>query len=496
MIPNGQGGQRRTGRMAPGAPAPSPRNPALPALVWALLALASAPCPAATQTSPRGLDLRSLSRAMEAVATKVRPTVVQIRVTAYGPVDGGATGAASLLGTQRSTGSGVILSADGYIVTNAHVVEGGRRFVVVLPRPAAQDAPGRSALAPVSLEVPATLVGADRETDLAVLKVELTNLPFATMGDSDSLASGQVVLAFGSPLGLASSVTMGVISAVGRQLQHEDRMLYIQTDTPINPGNSGGPLVDADGAVVGINTLIFSQSGGSEGIGFAAPINIVRFIYEQIRANRRVLRGEIGVFAQTITPALSGGLRLARDWGVVLGDVYPNSPAAQAGLKVGDVVLSVGGKPMENGRQFDVTIYRRRIGGTVALEIQRGLQRINVQVPVVERRDEGDRFRDMVTPEQNLIPRLGILGLDLTPDVARFIPALRDPNGVIVAAVAADAEGPAGLLSGDVIYGVNGAAVKALAELRKAISLVPTGTPAVFQIGRQGQLRFVTVTVE
>ncbi len=478
---------------------PSDRRTVGPPALLVLLALLALVCPApsrAAAQTPRAADLRALSRSLETVAAKVGPAVVQIRVTAYGPVDGGATGAASLLGTQRSTGSGVILSADGYIVTNAHVVEGGRRFVVILPRPAATGVPGRSALAPVSQQVPATLVGSDRETDLAVLKVEQTNLPFATMGDSDSLAPGQVVLAFGSPFGLASSVTMGVISALGRQLKDEDRMLYIQTDTPINPGNSGGPLVDADGIVVGINTLIFSQSGGNEGIGFAAPVNIVRFIYEQIRANRRVLRGEIGVFAQTITPALSAGLHLARDWGVVLGDVYPNSPAAQAGLKVGDVVLSVGGKPMENGRQFDVTIYRRRIGGPVTLEIQRGLQRINFQVPVVERRDEGDRFRDMVTPDKNLIPRLGILGLDLTPDVARFIPALRDPNGIVVAAIAADAEGPAGLLAGDIIYAVNGAPVRTLADLRAAVGQVPVGTPAVFQIGRQGQLRYVTVTVE
>ena len=451
---------------------------------------------AVAQAPSSAAQLQTLSRSLEAVVAKVGPAVVQIRVSAYGPVTGGATGSAALLGTQRSTGSGVILSADGYIVTNAHVVQGGRRFIVVLPRPATTGVPGRSALAPVSQEVPATLVGTDLETDLAVLKIELTNLPFALLGDSDSLEPGQVVLAFGSPFGLASSVTMGVISAVGRQLHDEDRMIYIQTDTPINPGNSGGPLVSADGEVVGLNTLIFSQSGGNEGIGFAAPGNIVRFVYEQLKTNRRVRRGEIGVFAQTITPALAAGLNLARDWGVVLGDVYPNSPAAQAGLRIGDVILSVNGKPMENGRQFDVTLYRRPIGGAVTLEVGRGLQRLNIKVPVVERRDQGDRFRDMVTPDHNLIPSLGILGLDLTPDLVGAIPGLRDPHGVVVAAVAADAQGPAGLSMGDVIYGVNGARVQTLAELRSAIGQVAAGAAAVFQVGRQGQLRFVTVTLE
>ncbi len=458
-----------------------------------LIALLSMAGTARAQTGTTATGLRALSNSLESVVARVSPTVVQIRVTAYGPVAGGTTGSAALLGAQRSTGSGVVLSPDGYIITNAHVVEGGRRFVVVLPRPAVAGAPGRSALAPVSLEVPAVLVGTDRETDLALLKVEQAGLPFATLGDSDSLAAGQVVLAFGSPFGLASSVTMGVVSAVGRQLRDEDRMIYIQTDTPINPGNSGGPLVNVEGAVVGINTLIFSQSGGSEGIGFAAPASIVRFVYDQLRVQRLVRRGEIGVFAQTITPPLSAALQLSREWGVVLGDVYPNSPAAQAGLRIGDVILSIDGKPLENGRQFDVTLYRKRIGGTVNLEVGRGLQRVNIRVPVVERRDGSDRFRDMVTPEQNLIPKLGLLGLDITEELASMIPGLRDSRGVVVAAVATDA---GGILPGDVIYGVNGRTIRTLAEVRTAIGPVSPGGAVVLHVGRQGQLRFVTVVVE
>jgi serine protease Do len=355
--------------------------------------------------------------------------------------------------------------------------------------------PGRSALAPISEEVPATLVGTDRETDLAVLKVAQTGLPFATLGDSDSLSPGQVVLAFGSPFGLASSVTMGVISAVGRQLLNEDRMIYIQTDTPINPGNSGGPLVSADGLVVGINTLIFSQSGGNEGIGFAAPGSIVRFVYDQIRTNNRVRRGEIGVFGQTITPAIASALRLPRNWGVILADVLPGSPAATAGLRINDVVLSLDGKPMENGRQFDVNVYRRPIGSTVNLEIGRGLQRMTIKVPVAERRQEEDRFRDLVSPEKNLVPRLGILALDLTPELTRAFPGLRSPQGVIVATTAAVAT-EAGLASGDVIHGVNGRGVRSVNDLRAALGQVASDSTAVLQVGREGRLRFVTVTLE
>jgi serine protease Do len=417
-------------------------------------------------------------------------------VAAYGPVSPGTTGAEALIGTRRSTGSGVILSPDGYIVTNAHVVDGGRRFVVVLPRPAAAGVPGRSVLAPVSQEVSATLVGVDRETDLAVLKAQLDGLPFARLGNTDSVAPGQVVLAFGSPFGLASSVTMGVISAVGRQFRDEDRMIYIQTDTPINPGNSGGPLVNDAGRVIGINTAILSQSGGSEGVGFAAPANIVRFVYDQIRTNGRVRRSGIGVFAQTISPRLAAGLRLSREWGVVLGDVYPNGPGAKAGLRIKDVILSIDGKPMENARQFDVTLYSRKPGSSVNLEVGRGLQRLTLPVTVVERRDESDRFRDLVTPGRNLIARLGILGLDLTPELAQLIPGLRDSHGVVVAGAAADALGAAGFMAGDVIYGVDGEQVRTLAELRAAIGQIAADSSAVIQIGRQGQLRFLTVTLE
>lgn len=465
---------------------------ALPALAGMTVLL----CGTVSGQSAATGELRTLSRALQRVVARVEPAVVQIRVTAYGPVAGGSTGAAALIATQRSTGSGVILSADGYIVTNAHVVEGGRRFLVILPRAAAAGVPGRSALAPVSQEVPATLVGTDEETDLAVLKVALTGLPYATFGDSDSLEAGQVVLAFGSPLGLASSVTMGIVSAVGRQLKEEDRMIYIQTDTPINPGNSGGPLVNDDGVIVGINTLILSQSGGNEGIGFAAPGNIVRFVCDQLRANGRVRRGAIGVFAQTVTPALAAGLKLPRNWGAILGDVDPDGPAAKAALQVGDMIMSVDGKPMENGRQLDVTLYRHRVGDIVSLDIARGQQRFAARVPVVERQDDADRFRAMVTPEKNLVPSLGILGLDLTPELARALPGVRQSYGVVVAAVSSDATKPAGLMPGDVIYSVNGVPTRTLVDLRSALDRVAADSAAVLQIGRKGQLRFVTESSE
>ena len=180
-----------------------------------------------------------------------------------------------------------------------------------------------------------------------------------------------------------------------------------------------------------------------------------------------------------------------------LGDVYPGGPGAGAGLQIGDVVVSVDGKAIENGRQFDVTIYRQPIGQSVALDVRRGLKRQTVRVPVVERQDDAAVLRDLVTPERNLIPRLGVLGLDVTEDLAPRIPGLREPRGVVVAALTPDATtGPEGLQTGDVIYGLNGADVLAIADLRQGLASVAAGESVVLQVGRQGRLRFVAVTVE
>ena len=229
--------------------------------------------------------------------------------------------------------------------------------------------------------------------------------------------SEQPAESFGSPRGLENSVTMGTVSARARQLQSEAPMIYIQTDATINPGNSGGPLVDSQGRVVGINTLIFSRSGGSEGIGFAAPSNIVRSVFEQIRDTGRVRRGVIGVHAQTLTPALAAGLGTPRDWGASLGEVTPGPPADRVGRRPGDIVLSLDGKLMENGRQLTVNLYNKPIGGRVHLEVLRGEEELSFEVAVVERSDDPSRFVDFVDPERNLQP-LGILCLELAERVA------------------------------------------------------------------------------
>lgn len=404
-----------------------------------------------------------------------------------------------MLTTQRTAGSGVILDPDGYIVTNAHVVSGAIRVQVELPVVAAEGMGAhRSVLRPHGRMVGAQVVAIDEETDLAVLKVQATGLPALPLGDSDGLRPGQLVMAFGSPLGLDASVSMGVVSAVARQLEPEDPMIYIQTDAPINPGSSGGPLVDTDGRVVGINTLIYSQSGGNEGIGFAAPANIVKNVFDQIRKTGRVRRGEIGVSTQTITPLLAQGLGLAQDWGVVVSDVDPDGPGAHAGLKIGDVVVSLDGKTMENGRQFQVNFYTRGIGQVVSLELLRGDQRLTLKVPVAERADDPARFAGMVRPEEHLVPKLGILGLDMDPRLADMLPDLQQQEGVIVAATAVDApiSRQGTFKPGDVIHALNRRRIASLSDLRTALAALKTGESAVVQIERDGRFMYLAFAIE
>jgi serine protease Do len=455
---------------------------------------AAGPSLLAAQTAPKlsAPTLEHLNDDLRVLSERVAPSVVQIVASGYSTAAEGKLGAIS---RERSSGSGVVLSADGHIVTNAHVVEGASAIYVLL-RPATPSGPGRrSILGPRSLRLPARLVGLDRETDVAVVKVEAPALSPLAVADSEDLKQGQLVLAFGSPLGLENSMSLGVVSSVARQLKPEDPMIYVQTDAAINPGNSGGPLVDTQGRMVGLSTMIFSQSGGNEGIGFAIPSHIVKPVAEQIVRSGRVHRGWIGARGQTVTPTLARGLSLPQDDGVILADVLPEGPAAKAGLRISDIVLTLDRRPMQNARQFDVNLYRKAVGETVALGVRRGDATLTLAVPVVERTEDPDRFAGLVTPDRNLIPRLGILGIEIDASLLKLLPALRGEDGVVVASRATLAP-PDGPEPGDVIYAVNGVSVRGLAELRAAVDKVPKGDAVALQIERNGQLRFLAFEID
>ncbi len=367
--------------------------------------------------------LSEFSRSIRALTQRVSPAVVQIMVSGYGPMEEGDGQSVALMTLQKSTGSGVIVDPDGYIMTNAHVVRGAARLRILFS-PASADEKGLKSTdrgAPVD----ASILGIDRETDLALIKVDRSGLSALLFGDSDSLQQGDIVLAVGSPLGLKNSVSMGVVSSPARQVRESDPMTYIQTDASINPGNSGGALVDAEGRLMGINSFILTQSGGSEGIGFAIPSNMVQSVYQQLRKKGHVHRGEIGAVAQDITPVLAAGLGLPREDGIIVADVEPDGPAEAAGLKQGDIVLSLDGHPVDSAREFKVAFYRRQKGDKVAIRVLRGGGELAMTVEVDEQEEDDDFLAGMVTPEKNLVPRLGILCIEIDRKVAKLLPDLR-----------------------------------------------------------------------
>jgi serine protease Do len=457
--------------------------------LFSILSLLLVPAlPLFPQAKP-AVSLTELSSSFEALARRVRPSVVQIFATGYASSEESeSSNTSSLLSKQRSTGSGVILSEDGLILTNNHVVRNALKIEVKLHN----ENPDKRM--PDSI-VSAKLIGVDREADLAVIKIEKTGLPKLALGDSSKLRQGQIVMAFGNPLGLEGSVSMGIVSSTARQLRLDDPMTYVQTDAPINPGNSGGPLVDSEAQVVGINTFILTQSGGSEGIGFAVPSNLARTSYAQIIKDGHVHRGQIGIVAQTITPALAKGLSLKQDWGVIAADVTPDGPADKAGLKPGDIIVTVAGKEMEDGRQLENVVYQQPLSAIVDVTVNRDGNTINFSMPVIERDDDPQRFADMVSPEKNLVRRLGILAIEITEKLSDLLPELRHDYGVVVAARAADSPGAA-LEPGDVIYEINKTPTVSIAALRAALDSAKPGDTVVLHIQRGTKLKYIAIDLE
>jgi len=290
---------------------------------------------------------------------------------------------------------------------------------------------------------------------------------------------------------------MGVVSAVGRQPDPEHPMVYIQTDAPINPGNSGGPLVDVDGYVVGLNTLILSQGGGSEGLGFAIPARVVDFVYHSLRKYGHVHRVEIQAGAQEITPDLADGLKLPQNWGVIIDDVNPGGPAEAAGLKVGDIIVSADGRPVETLPALNAAMYLHPTDQVMKLAVRRGSEIKTLEVPVVEHRDSMDKLMDAVNTENAVVLRLGILAITLDDQLRPLIPDLRIPTGVVVIARTAQFLGPeTGLKTGDVIHSVNTTPIDSLDSLRAAMRGLSRNSAVVLQIERDGGLRWLAFEME
>jgi serine protease Do len=442
--------------------------------------------------------LRQLDGSLVALTSKVSRAVVQIQVTGFWPThkksneDGEGL---TVLAEGQAIGSGVILDPQGYIVTNAHVVEHADRIRVVLPMPAGDSAFDTPSEGKAEILV-AKLVGVDHETDLALLKVEANNLPTLPLGIDHPARPGELVFAIGSPEGLQNSITMGVVSSVWRQPDPESPMVYVQTDAPINSGNSGGPLVDLDGYIVGLNTFIMTKSGGSEGLGFAIPASTVQFVSEELKRYGHVHRTEIQASAQTITPTLAAGLGLKQDWGVLISDVTPDGPADTAGLRVQDIVLTVDGRSITGLPGLSAALYQHPPDEDVALSVLRGSSRISLEIPALQHYDQEDGLSALATPG-NRIARLGIFAADFEYSFPSVVGNVHSSGGVVVVA---QTSGPNALKvrlqAGDIIRSLNTTPMDSVEQLRTAVRGLDSGDPVVLQIERGEKLQYVAFEMD
>jgi len=440
--------------------------------------------------------LTRMNEAIDALTSRVWPSVVQVLVTSYGAREENVRADASIVvGRQRSVGSGFVIDPDGYIMTNAHVVSGAQRVQVVLPA-ANTDGSLTTALSGKSSQAAARIVGIATELDLALLKLDGVKLPALPLAMYSQVRQGETVFAFGSPAGMRNSLSHGLVSAVARQIDPDSPQIYVQTDAPINPGNSGGPLVNIRGEVVGVNTFILSQSGGNEGLGFAIPSATARTVFRQLKTFGQLRRQEVGMSIQTITSEMAGALNLSNNRGVIVSDVWPGGPAEAAGLKVGDILVSVDGQPADNLPTVNYFFRLRDSPEKVQMVVVRDGKEMTLAIAPVEERSDFDSVSAMADPEKNLVSELGILGVEIDRQLAASAKGLRDPYGIIVVARTAGATGEVPLQPRDVIRSLNNKQISVLQDLRDAVRALKPGSPVTLQIQREGRLMFVSFTLD
>lgn len=452
--------------------------------------------PDSSPAGPGGTILKDYDEAFGQVAQRVMRSVVQIDVISYSMPEHAQDEESQNLQRQRSLGSGVIVDPDGYIVTNNHVVAGAIRIRVTLSPATVALVTGHTVLSHKARVYDATLVGANRYADLAVIKIDEKNLPSMPLPENYDVRLGQIVFAIGSPEGLEHTVTKGIISALGRQPEPDRPMVYVQTDAPINPGNSGGPLADRNGNLVGINTFIYTNGGGSEGLGFAIPEPIVRFAYAQIRKFGTVPASTIAAHAQTITPTLAAALQLPQDSGVMLSDVAPDGPAGIAGLRPKDLILSVDGVPVDSLPRYVALLYLHAGGQHLEMEVLRDGKKVSASVTPVPAPPSFDNLSDLINPKTDLISPLGIFVINLDRQLIDAM-ATRSQSGVVVAGLLGGEPATlADLMVGDVITAINGKAVPNKQELLQDLERFKPGDPIALEVERRGVKQYVAFEME
>ena len=415
---------------------------------------------------------------IERLVARVDPATVKIevkRIEIESSEDN--TDQAGYLVSDEIFGSGTIVSSDGLIVTNEHVVHGAQSILVNV---VGQDRPYK-----------ATVLGRDRTADLALLKIPAATPSHFDLNAGADVRYGEFVLAFGSPFGLGHSVSFGIISSPLRETDYGPYQ-YIQTDAPVNPGNSGGPLVDLQGNLVGINTLIYSFSGGSEGVGFALPLATVRRAVESIRRFGYVRRADFGLSLARISDSISQGLHLPRT-GLLVEDVDLGRPLAIAGIRSGDVLVSVDGVAVSSFEDLDAATYALPDGKPVTLEFQRASHLISMTITPVFYPDEPSSVEDIISPAQDTIGRLGVVAVNYGEKLRDLYPDARGSDGVVIAAMSEGIErGASKLCAGDIVHAVNGLAIHNVDGLRTTLNEIPPDEPVVLQLERDGRFRFIT----
>ncbi len=466
-----------------------------PAASSFLIALAATGLPAQTATRETATALNQFSSAVQALTSRVSLSVVRIVATRYAaPEESGRTN--FVAGKEQSIGSGAIVDPDGYILTNAHVVSGAQKIKVDLVEAGEQTIPGILAR---SYAVPqeATLVGVFKEGDIALIKIARKGLPALPFADYSKLQQGQIVFALGSPAGLQNSVSMGIVSSIARQPDPDSPFLYIQTDTPINPGNSGGPLVNTAGELVGLNTFILTQSGGSEGVGFAIPSMLLKWVFADLRKYGHAHRSTLGVGLQTINPVLAAALKLPQDSGVLISDVVAGGPAEAAGVKLNDVLVAVDGRPVDSVPSMLGFFFEHGGGEHVKFEVLRGHEKLTLDVLSIDQPHDADHLVDFADSAKDVLPALGILCATVDKRVAPMIGDLRITTGVVVAARIQNSPAiEAGLQVGDVIHSINDQFVFSVDELKTALAVHKSGDAVALLVERRGQLVYVAFELQ
>ncbi|MGD8560043.1 MAG: DegQ family serine endoprotease [Gammaproteobacteria bacterium] len=369
----------------------------------------------------------------------------------------------------KSLGSGFILSKDGYVLTNYHVIKDANEIIVRLSD---------------RRELVADLIGTDPRSDIALLKIEGDDLPVVEIGNSDSLKVGEWVLAIGSPFGFDYSVTAGIVSAKGRNLPRENYVPFIQTDVAINPGNSGGPLFDLDGKVIGINSQIYSRTGGFMGLSFAIPINMVMNVIDQIKESGHVARGWLGVLIQDVTRELAESFGMERPRGALVAKVLPGSPAEKAGFQVGDVVVKFDGKKIVKSSNLPPVVGMTPVGKDVGVNILRNGKVKELTVHLGELPDEDEKVASLEKPKISEDNKLNITVTDLTEEQRENLEIKE--NGVLVSGVSSGPARKAGVRRGDVILMINNADVKGTNHFKEIVEDLPPGKSVPLLVQRRG----------